>query len=88
MTIREGFVLKEVAGNYVIIAIGDDVLDFNDIITVNEIGALIWNNMIENKSKGEIISVILSEYDIDEKTASEDFDTFINQLKSVNIIID
>jgi len=88
MKIREGFILKEVAGNYVVIAVGDDVMDFNKVITVNEIGALIWHALENGKNKNEIVASILGEYDIDKATVSADFDEFIDTLRGINIITD
>ncbi len=88
MKIKEGFILREVAGNYVVIACGDDVLDFNSVITVNELGSIIWNGIEDGKNKTEIIDLILSEYDIDKDTASSDFDEFVTLLKSQGIIIE
>ncbi|MBQ3037621.1 MAG: PqqD family protein [Clostridia bacterium] len=88
MQIRDGFLLREVAGNFVVVAIGDDVLDFNAVITVNELGATIWHGIEDRKDKAQIVEEILTEYDIDKETVSNDFDEFISQLKSNNIITD
>ena len=86
MKIKEGFMLREVAGNYVVIAAGGDGLDFNSIITVNEIGALIWKKIDEGKSEEEIIEDILKEYSVDKETAAKDFSEFIGQLRELNIV--
>lgn len=86
MKIKEGFMLREVAGNYVVIAAGGDGLDFNSIITVNEIGALIWKKIDEGKSEEEIIEDILKEYSVDKETAVKDFSEFIGQLRELKII--
>ena len=88
MKLRDGFILKEVAGNFVVIAVGDDVMDFNKVITVNEIGALIWRALENGKDKNQIVASILGEYDIDRATVSVDFDEFIDTLREINIIID
>ena len=42
MRINKDFVLREIAGDYVIIPIGSTVLEFNGLITVNEVGAVLW----------------------------------------------
>lgn len=86
MKIKEGFLLREVAGNYVVIAAGGDGIDFNSIITVNEIGALIWKKIDEGKGEEEIIGDILKEYSVDKETAAGDFKEFIGQLRELNII--
>lgn len=88
MKIKEGFLLREVAGSYVVIAAGDDALDFNSIITVNEIGALIWKKIEAGQNEDEIIGDILKEYSVDEVTAKKDFREFIDKLRSINVVID
>ena len=43
MRVQDEFVLREIAGDYVIIPTGKTVLKFNGLITVNEVGAFLWN---------------------------------------------
>lgn len=87
MRIRDGFVLREVAGTFVIISTGSENLDFKGVITVNEVGALIWKGVEAGKSKDEILEKILSEYDVQKEIASTDMDEFLEQLISKNIIL-
>lgn len=86
MRIKDGFVLREVAGTFVIISTGSENLDFKGVITVNEVGALIWKGVEAGKSKDEIVEKILSEYDVQKEVASADMDEFLEQLISKNII--
>ena len=86
MKIRDGFILSEVAGTFVIITAGNADLDFIGVITVNEVGALIWKGVEAGKTKDEIVDKILSEYDVQRDTASADCDEFLQQLISKNII--
>ena len=86
MKIREGFILREVAGTFVIISAGDDNLDFKGVITVNEVGALIWRGVEAGIGKEEIVEKIVSEYDVAKDIASADCDEFLAQLISKNII--
>ena len=86
MRIRDGYVLREVAGTFVIISTGSENLDFKGVITVNEVGALIWKGVEAGKSKDEIVEKILSEYDVQKEVASADMDEFLEQLISKNII--
>ena len=85
MKIKDGFILKEVAGNYVVIAL-EDTLDFNKVVTVNETGSFIWNKILKGVNREDIISDIVEEYGIDENTASSDFTEFINSLQAAGIL--
>lgn len=87
MKIKDGFILKAVAGNYVVIAL-EESLDFNKVITVNEVGALIWEKLNDGMERKDIISHIAKEYNVDEETVSADFDEFILSLRESNIIED
>ena len=85
MKIKDGFILKEVAGNYVVIAL-EDTLDFNKVVTVNETGSFIWDKILKESTREEIISDISKEYGIDENTAASDFDDFVNSLHTAGIL--
>ena len=86
MKIKEGFLLREVAKTFIVISVGDSELDFNGVITLNEVGGLIWKEIEDGKKEDEIINKIISEYNVDKDTAKNDFADFINQLKEHNII--
>ena len=45
MKIKSGFMLYEVAGSYVVVPAGDEPLDFNGMVTLNETGAFLWKQL-------------------------------------------
>ena len=87
MKVKDGFVLRKVAGNYIIIGAGEEAVDFNGMITVNETGAFLWNLLSEDITVDELLSALLKEYDIDENTAKADIDEFITKLKEGELLI-
>ena len=67
MRVDDGFVLREIAGDYVIIPTGKTVLDFNGMITVNEVGVSIWKMLQEETTfRKYSAGLVLDEYDADE----------------------
>jgi len=42
MKVKEGYMLREVAGNSVVVAVGKATLDFNGLITLNSTGTFLW----------------------------------------------
>lgn len=87
MTIKKGFVVKEIAGQYVVVALGEASKVFNGIIKLNESGKLIWEMLTLGKSKDEVVDAILSEYsDVNRATAEADFDKFVATLEGANIV--
>ena len=47
MKVDKEFILREIAGDYIIIPTGKTVLDFNGLITVNEVGVDLWKMLQE-----------------------------------------
>lgn len=80
MKVQKEFVLREIAGDYVIIPTGKTALTFNGLITVNEVGADLWKMLQSDVTFEDLLQGILSEYDVDEETAREDIREFLDTL--------
>ena len=86
MKINKEFVLREIAGEYVIIPTGSTVLEWNGLITVNEVGVTIWNMLQEEVTLDQLVQKILEEYDVDEETARKDTEEFLQNLMESGIL--
>lgn len=86
MKIKDGYVLRQVAGNSIVIAVGDEALNFNGIITINGAGTFLWEKLMNGADKDSLLKAMLSEYDIDEATASADIDEFLLKLKNADLL--
>lgn len=88
MKIKKEFVLREIAGDYIIIPIGKTVLEFNGLITVNEVGVSLWKMLQEGASFEELVQQILDEYDVEEHNAREDIKEFLDKLAESGILLE
>lgn len=86
MKIDKEFVLREIAGDYVIIPTGKTVLEFNGLISTNEVGASIWRMLQQETTFDEVVKGILDEYDVEENVVKEDVSVFLNQLSEKGIL--
>ena len=86
MRIKEGFLLRKVAGDFVVVPSGNAMVDFKAMITLNETGAFLWDLLKEEKTEGDLVQALLGEYDVDEATATEDVGGFVNLLKEKNLL--
>ena len=86
MRVDKDFVLREIAGDYIIIPTGKTVLEFNGLITVNEVGIDIWKMLQEEVTFEELVQGILNEYDVEEEVAREDIREFLDTLISGGIL--
>lgn len=86
MKINNNYVLREIAGDYIIVPIGENVKNFNGLIVINETGKFIWENLNKGIEEEKLISLLLEEYNVDEETATQDIREFISVLKNNNIL--
>ena len=85
MKIKEGFILRNVAGSFVVVPIGEATLDFNGMMNLNETGAFLFEKMIEGISREDLIKALTDEYDVDAETAAKDVDTFIEKVEKEDL---
>ena len=85
MKIKDGYVVRKVAGSYVVIKQGGDA-DFRQMITVNESGALIWDCINQGLDEDAIAERIVQEYDVDFDTAVLDTKNFILRMKEADVL--
>ena len=84
MKIKEGFLLRQVAGETVVIPTGE-TMDLNMMITLNETGTFLWEKMQEETTEEALTAALLAEYDVDEKTAAEAVSGFVAKLNENGI---
>lgn len=93
--IKEGFVLRNVAGSYYVVAVGNRSKTFKAIITINEVGAFIFNKLKDGLSVIDIAKAINNEFALPGKTeedkinhAKNDINKFIKTMADAGIIED
>lgn len=86
MRIDKEFVLREIAGDYIIIPTGSTVLEFNGLITVNEVGVTLWKMLQDEVTLDQLVQGVLAEYDVEEEVAREDIQEFLEALVKGGIL--
>ncbi|EGW38460.1 coenzyme PQQ synthesis protein D [Desulfosporosinus sp. OT] len=86
LKIRDGFMLREIAGQWVVVPLGEKVVEFNGIMTLSQSGALLWQVLEKNASEEDLVEVILKEYTIDKETAETDVREFVSIIREKNLI--
>ncbi|MBQ7133298.1 MAG: PqqD family protein [Ruminococcus sp.] len=86
MKVKKDFVLKEIADSFLVVPLGSQVVDFGCIIKLSETGAFLWNQLEEDKTESELVSALLSLYDVDESKATADVSNFVRKLKEADLL--
>ena len=86
MKIKNNFVLKKIAGSYVVVPVRTRAVDFSGIIKLTESGAFLWRILENGADREELIKKMLEEYAVDEATAAADIDRFVAKLREADLI--
>lgn len=86
MRVNQEFLLKEIAGSFVVIPVSSILVDFDGMITLNETGVFLWRLLEEDRTFEQLLTELQKEYDIDERTAREDINAFLNELRTIKAL--
>ncbi len=80
MKLKDGFMLREVAGSCVVVPT-DAALNLNGMITLNETGKILWTALTDGADMDQLVAALLAAYDVEEATAREGAEAFVAKLK-------
>ena len=87
MKIKDGFELREMCGEHIIIGTGMANIDFSKVISLNESAAYLWHAIEGKEFTVQLLAELLTEqYDIDDATATADASMLAKQWVNVGIV--
>lgn len=86
MKIKREFVLREIAGDILLVPTGKTALDLNGMLTMNSAGADIWKMLPEVESEDEIVSRLLEEYEAEPEQVKHDVAEFLDKFRELGIL--
>ena len=79
--------MRNVCGEYVILATGRQNVDFSQLISLNESAALVWEAVHGRDFEiDDVVKVLLDEYEVDETTARKDAEALIAKWQEVGLV--
>ncbi len=86
MKIKDGYILKDVAGEKIVIATGEQKLNFNGVMTFNSVGADVFNMLDGTNSVEDIANKIAEDYGVSVERVKTDVENLIKKMKEHNLI--
>lgn len=86
MKLKENFMLRQVAGSYVVVAVGDACVDFDGMLTLNESGALLWRTLEQGADRDALTAALTAEYDVQPTQARADVEEFLASLRDAGCL--
>ncbi|MBC7327390.1 PqqD family protein [bacterium] len=85
---KVNFLLRKVGDLNILVPIGQEVLDLNAVITLNETGAYLWELLEEERSAEELAIALSEEFDVDIAQARIDVENFLKELRETGLVED
>lgn len=82
------FMLRDIAGEVILVPTGAATQQFNGMITLNEVAAFIWKNLDESESSEILVDKIMDEFEVDRETATRDVIGFVSVLYERGLVLD
>lgn len=86
MKIKPEFEIINVADDYMLIPVGEQMEQFNGTVILNEVSAFLLGLMKTDISKEELVSSLVKEYDVDPDVAQKDVESILETMNRIGII--
>lgn len=81
LKIKEGFVMRNIIDEWIIVPVGARAESNTYIMSVNDTGHLLWELLEKGTTEEEMLQAMLAEYEVDEATAKGDIEAFVQALR-------
>ena len=88
MKANDQFILRNIAGEHLLIPVGETAVSIKGMLILSESGVLIYEKLIGGCSKEELIEMLMKEYDVAEEEATRDTDAFLDKMRQLNMIVE
>ena len=87
MKFKEGFTLREVVGESVLMAEGINNVNFNKMIVLNDTAKFLWEELKDKEfTEDDAVKVLLDNYEVEEEKAREDVKNLFEQFEKAGIL--
>ena len=86
MKIRKQLVKRTIAGDVILVPVGDASLELKGLLTLNETGERMWDLLPQCDTEEALVRQMLEEYEVDETTLRADVGAFLDSLRQLDIL--
>ena len=86
MKIREGFTLRNVADEFIVMPTGENIAKFEGAVVLSDVAAFVFEQLKRPVSREDLLALVLAEFEVDESTASADLDALLAQFREMELL--
>lgn len=83
-----GFLMRQVAGRYVLAPVGDTVKTFSGMVTMNATGKFLWDLLENDQTVDSLAQALVDNYEVSFDKAKEDVIKYLEPLMPIKAIIE
>ena len=88
MRVSDHFILRTIADESLLIPVGQAAMHIKGLIALSESGALLYNRLKDGCSRDDLVVMLTEEYDVSAEEAGRDTDAFLDQMRSLNMLLE
>ncbi|MCD7822996.1 MAG: PqqD family protein [Oscillospiraceae bacterium] len=92
MKIKDGFIIRKVAGKYVVVATGEASKSFHGMVKLNGTAKTIWEGLAAGKTPdeitGELMKINGAETEEDRLKISNDVQSMVKEMQDAGFLVD
>lgn len=79
---------RNVAGEDILVPVGETALEHNGLFVLTPTGAEMWDYLAEGKTLDEIVTVMSEDYEAEPDEIRKDAEALILKLKAMNLLLE
>lgn len=88
MKIKGEYSIREIAGETVVVPIGETVIKSNILAVLNETGRIFWEMLAKGSTEEEMVAAVCDEYEVDAETVKSDLKEFVEYLRNNRVEVE
>lgn len=86
MKAKDGFVMRTIVDEYMIMPTGVNISQFDGTVVLNEVSAFLWEKLQRDVTREELLEDLLAEYDVPQEIAQRDLETLLNRFAEYGLL--
>ena len=86
MQIKENFILRNIGNEHMVMPTGENIDKFGGAVVLSDTAAFIFEQLKQPTSREDLLTLLLSEFDVDAETAAQDLDELLTKFKEMGFL--
>lgn len=86
MKAKDGFVLRTIVDEYMLMPTGTNITKFDGTVVLNEVSAFIWKELQQEISYQALLEKLLEEYEVSREVAQRDLDALLEKFTELGLL--